>query len=109
MFTCLNGSRTSEALGLRWEEINFDVRLWTCPAVRMKGGEDHRVPLTKEMLAIIEPLKAMRSDYVFEGQKRHKPLSNTSMLLRRMEVDRRGADVQDAGPERALQPFRRPG
>ena len=50
------------------------------------GGVEHRVPLTDEMLAIIEPLKAMASTYVFEGQKRHQPLSNMSMLmlLRRM-------------------------
>jgi integrase len=55
----------------------------------MKTGELHRVPLTDEMLAIIEPLKAMASEYVFEGQKRHKPLSNMSMLmlLRRMGVE----------------------
>ena len=55
----------------------------------MKTGEDHRVPLTDEMLAIIEPLRAMESEYVFEGQKRHKPLSNMSMLmlLRRMQVE----------------------
>jgi hypothetical protein len=41
------------------------------------------------MLAIIEPLQAMQSDYVFEGQKRHKPLSNMAMLmlLRRMQVE----------------------
>ena len=88
MFTCLTGSRTGEVLGLRWEEIDFDARLWTCPAIRMKTDEVHRVPLTDEMLAIIEPLKAMQSEYVFEGQKRHKPLSNMSMLmlLRRMQV-----------------------
>ena len=55
----------------------------------MKGGVVHRVPLTDEMLAIIEPLRAMQSDYVFEGQKRHKPLSNMAMLmlLRRMQVE----------------------
>ncbi|MEP3299401.1 MAG: hypothetical protein ABJO27_23475 [Pseudoruegeria sp.] len=55
----------------------------------MKGGEEHRVPLTDEMLAIIVPLKALKSEYVFEGQKRHKPLSNMSMLmlLRRMQVE----------------------
>jgi integrase len=55
----------------------------------MKTDEDHRVPLTDEMLAIIEPLKTMQSEYVFEGQKRHQPLSNMSMLmlLRRMSVD----------------------
>lgn len=35
----------------------------------------------------------MQSEYVFEGQKRHKPLSNMSMLmlLRRMQVE--GATV----------------
>jgi integrase len=89
MFTCLTGSRTNEALGLRWEELDLEARLWTCPAERMKGGEDHRVPLTDEMLAIIEPLKAMESEHVFEGQKRHKPLSNMAMLmlLRRMSVE----------------------
>lgn len=89
MFTCLTGSRTGEVLGLRWQELDFEERLWTCPAKRMKTGEDHRVPLTDEMLAIIEPLKPMQSLYVFEGQKRHHPLSNMSMLmlLRRMKVE----------------------
>ncbi|SLN17378.1 Prophage CP4-57 integrase [Roseovarius gaetbuli] len=89
MFTCLTGSRTGEVLGVRWDEIDAEARLWTCPAVRMKTGVDHRVPLTDEMLSIIEPLRAMQSDYVFEGQKRHKPLSNMSMLmlLRRMQVE----------------------
>jgi len=55
----------------------------------MKAGEVHRVPLTDEMLAIIKPLRAIQSDYVFEGQKRHKPFSNMAMLmlLRRMKVE----------------------
>ncbi|OUS37726.1 integrase [Rhodobacterales bacterium 56_14_T64] len=89
MFTCLTGARTGEALGLRWEELDLEIRLWTCPAERMKSGEEHRVPLTDEMLAIIEPLEAMGSKYVFEGQKRHHPMSNMSMLmlLRRMNVE----------------------
>ena len=89
MFTCLTGSRTSEVLGVQWSEIDFDARLWTCPEGRMKGGVAHRVPLTDAMLTIIEPLKALKSDYVFEGQKRHRPLSNMAMLmlLRRMQVE----------------------
>ena len=89
MFTCLTGARTGEVLGMRWDEVDADARLWTCPEERMKTGAAHRVPLTEEMLAIIEPLRAMKSEYVFEGQKRHKPLSNMSMLmlLRRMGVD----------------------
>ncbi|MGO4909828.1 tyrosine-type recombinase/integrase [Pseudorhodobacter sp. W20_MBD10_FR17] len=89
MFTCLTGSRTGEVLGMQWGEVDFEARLWTCPADRMKGGVVHRVPLTDEMMAIIEPLRAMQSEYVFEGQKRHKPLSNMAMLmlLRRMAVE----------------------
>ena len=93
MFTCLTGSRTSEVLQMRGAEVDFETRLWTCPPERMKGGEVHRVPLTDEMVAILQPLQAMQSDYVFEGQKRHKPLSNMAMLmlLRRMNVE--GATV----------------
>ncbi|UWR21292.1 site-specific integrase [Sulfitobacter sp. S190] len=89
MFTCLTGARTNEVLGLCWEEIDFDRQLWTCPAERMKTGTAHRVPLTPEALAILKPLVALKSTYVFEGQKRHKPLSNMSMLmlLRRMNVE----------------------
>lgn len=88
-FTCLTGSRTNEVLGMQWGEVDFDTRLWICPMERMKTGEEHRVPLTDEMLAILEPLQALQSEFVFEGQKRHNPLSNMSMLmlLRRMEVE----------------------
>ena len=89
MFTCLTGSRTGEVLGMRWDEIHSKERLWVCPAERMKGKVEHRVPLTDAMLAVLEPLQAMKSNYVFEGQRRNKPLSNMAMLmlLRRMGVE----------------------
>ena len=89
MFTCLTGSRTSEVLEMEWSEVNLEDHIWTCPAERMKAGVTHRVPLTAEMIEIIEPLQAMASKFVFEGQKRHKPLSNMAMLmlLRRMKVE----------------------
>ncbi len=38
MFTCLTGSRTSEVLGMQWDEVDLEARLWTCPAERMKDG-----------------------------------------------------------------------
>ena len=89
MLTCLTGSRTSEVLKARWDEFDFDAMLWTIPEERMKGGVEHRVPLTDAMLQILQPLRAMRSEYVFEGQKRNKPLSNMAMLmlLRRMKIE----------------------
>jgi integrase len=80
-FTILTACRTSEVLGMTWNEVDTDERLWTIPAARMKGGAAHRVPLTDEMLRVMEPMRAMASTYVFEGQKRHRPLSNMSMLM----------------------------
>ncbi|WP_227446799.1 site-specific integrase [Cognatishimia sp. F0-27] len=80
-FTILSACRTSEVLGMTWPEVDLEARLWTIPAERMKTGVVHRVPLTDEMLRILEPMGAMASEYVFEGQKRHKPLSNMSMLM----------------------------
>ena len=77
-----------------WSRISVqESRIWTCPAERMKTGVAHRVPLTEESLALLEPLQALGSDVVFEGQARHQPLSNMSMLmlLRRMGVE--GATV----------------
>ncbi|WOI55593.1 tyrosine-type recombinase/integrase [Palleronia sp. LCG004] len=88
-FTILTACRTSEVLGMTWDEVDLEARLWTIPGARMKGGVQHRVPLTDEMLAILREMRATASDYVFEGQKRHKPLSNMSMLMlmRRMGRD----------------------
>ncbi|SLN34522.1 Prophage CP4-57 integrase [Roseovarius albus] len=80
-FTILTACRTSEVLEMKWPEVDFDAKLWTIPAERMKTAVEHRVPLTEEMLSILEPLQAMASEYVFEGQKRHQPLSNMSMLM----------------------------
>ncbi len=55
----------------------------------MKTGDDHRVPLTTAMYEILDGLRPLGSTYVFEGQKRHQPLSNMSMLmlLRRMKLE----------------------
>ncbi|WP_425093974.1 tyrosine-type recombinase/integrase [Tropicimonas sp. S265A] len=85
-FTILTACRTSEILEARWEEFDTEARLWTIPAERMKGGVAHRVPLTDEMVRILDQMRPMASDYLFEGQRRHQPLSNMSMLmlLRRM-------------------------
>lgn len=85
-FAILTACRTSEVLGMTWEEVDTEARLWTIPADRMKGGVQHRVPLTDEMVRVLDIVKPLASTYIFQGQKRHQPLSNMSMLmlLRRM-------------------------
>jgi integrase len=89
-FAILTAARTGEVIGARWTEINAPERLWAIPAERMKGGREHRVPLSDAALAIVEKMAAIRSgDFVFPGAKAKRPLSNMAflMLLRRMRRD----------------------
>ena len=45
-FCILTAARSGEVLGLRRSEIDFDKKIWTVPANRMKAGREHRVPLS---------------------------------------------------------------
>ncbi len=86
-FAILTAARTGEVIGARWDEINYEERLWAIPAGRMKGGREHRVPLSDAALVIVEMMAAIRSgDFVFPGGKAKRPLSNMAflMLLRRI-------------------------
>jgi integrase len=89
-FAILTAARSGEVLGARWPEIDFDARVWTIPAKRMKSGREHRVPLSESALAILEKFGEARvSEFIFPGQGAGRPLSE--MVLRRML--RRDADV----------------
>jgi integrase len=81
-FLILTAARTSEVIGARWqEEFDLEGKLWTVPADRIKGGKEHRVPLSGAALAIIEAMKEIReSEFVFPGGRAGKPLSNMAML-----------------------------
>jgi integrase len=89
-FTILNASRSGEVLGARWDEIDRNTKLWTVPPRRMKGGREHRVPLSPRALEILDGVEAIRTgDYVFPGQRRGTPLSASTMhqVLRRVTAE----------------------
>jgi integrase len=80
-FTILTGTRTGEAIGARWEEIDLANALWVVPADRMKAGKPHRVPLSKAAVAVLKKLQGVDAVNVFPGSKADKPLSNMAMLV----------------------------
>jgi integrase len=87
-FTILTAARTAEVLGARWEEIDFQAKVWIVPPNRMKGRREHRVPLSPPAISVLTELQARHHDHlVFPGDRRGKPLSNMAMLmmLRRMD------------------------
>ena len=90
-FAILTAARTGEVIGMTWGEVDFENRLWTIPASRMKADAEHSVPLADRALALLHALtpKSLESHrLVFPGQGGGK-LSNMamSMLLRRMGTE----------------------
>jgi integrase len=86
----LTAARSGEILGMRWNEVDLDKKIWIVPAKRMKAGREHRVPLSSRAVSILRKLHKVRSgDFVFPGQARNKPLSNMAMemVLRRMKLE----------------------
>jgi integrase len=89
-FLILTATRTSEAIGARWDEVDQDKALWVIPADRIKAGKEHRIPLSAPALAIIkQQAKAKESEFVFPGGKKGKALSTNALLalLNRMKRD----------------------
>jgi integrase len=86
-FVILTAARSGEALESVWSEINFETRLWTVPAYRMKAGVEHVVPLSSAAIALLEGLRleATRgNDAVFAIGGATRSNMAMAMLLRRM-------------------------
>lgn len=88
-FLVLTASRSGEVRGAAWSEFDLDAGVWTVPAERMKAGKEHRVPLSRQALAIVtgQP-RIAGNDLVFPAP-RGGALSDMTLtaVTRRMEVD----------------------
>jgi integrase len=84
-FVILTSARTSEAVGATFDEIDLRRGIWTIPADRMKGGREHRVPLSDRAIAILREIPHS-GDRVF-------PLGDKSMLKLLARMGHRGTTV----------------
>jgi integrase len=86
-FLILTAARTSEVLLATWKEIDPAGATWTVPGERMKAKEEHKVPLSRRCLEILESAKKISAGagYVFPGRDQQHPMSNMvfEMTLRR--------------------------
>ncbi|TDN58456.1 integrase domain-containing protein [Scandinavium goeteborgense] len=71
--------RPSEASGARWAEIDLDARLWTIPAERMKAKREHIIPLSPQVLEILETMKPVSAhrEHVFPSRNDPKQPMNS--------------------------------
>ena len=77
-FLILTATRSGEVRNARWDEVNGS--LWTIPGERMKAGVAHRIPLSLRCMEILEEARKISqgSEYIFEGTKPNKPLSENT-------------------------------
>lgn len=82
-FTVLTAARSGEVRLAEISEFDLAKSLWTVPAIRMKSGRQHRVPLTARAAAIVTELREAFPDarYIFPGLNvEANPVSNMTML-----------------------------
>ncbi len=75
--------RTSELIEATWDEIDTSKKLWVIPATRMKNKHEHRVPLSAQVISLLEQQSEVcgGSQFVFPGRSREKPISNNTVLF----------------------------
>jgi integrase len=75
--------RTSELIKAEWGEFDFEKRLWTIPASRMKMKQEHLVPLPTQAIMILEELRCLNGSYryVFAGRNPKQGMSNNTLLF----------------------------
>ena len=99
-YLVLTAGRTGEVLGARWAEIDWEKKLWTIPADRMKNSRPHTVPLSRQSIAVMELARELQGykgikdkwEYIFPSRRAkggHGPLSKMAleMCMRREGLD----------------------
>ena len=69
-FLILTATRSGEARGARWSEIDKGGAVWTIPGDRMKRGLPHRVPLAPASLALVEQMRGIDTTFIFPSASR---------------------------------------
>ena len=82
--------RPSEAAAAEWGEINLDAKLWTIPASRMKKKRQHIVPLSSQMIEILEEMRVVSSRRAFIFPSEVKALESMNSQTANMALKRMG-------------------
>lgn len=73
--------RPGEIRAMRWAHVDLEGAVWTIPAAETKMRREHRVPLSRQALAIIRSMKDVSaySEFVFPSFNPKKPLSENAV------------------------------
>lgn len=81
-FLILTACRRNEVVGAKWNEIDFNENLWSVPAARMKGRREHRIPLSPQMIKLLQSApREAGNDFVFTGNRPGTSVSPMALQL----------------------------
>ena len=85
-FTILTAARSGEVRGATWQEIDLKAKTWTIPAERMKARKEHRIPLSKQAVKLLQSMSRIKDVPNIFPSPQNKALSDMSLMavLRRM-------------------------
>ncbi|MER8513747.1 tyrosine-type recombinase/integrase [Mesorhizobium sp. M1060] len=93
-FATLTAARSGEVRGLEWSEIDWNDKLWTVPASRMKMKRPHVVALSDAAMTILTAMKEAATadtEYVFPairgGMLSDMTLSATMRRMHENEIE----------------------
>ena len=79
------GQRELEIAHASWPEVDFDKRLLTIPAARMKGDRAHEVPLAPTTVELLDGLPRWTGPFVFTTTAGAKPINGFSKAKARID------------------------
>lgn len=73
----LTATRPGEAVGATWDEIDLTKNIWTIPAARMKADKEHEIPLSPQVVKLLESIPRVNR-FVFPGLGMKKPATTAA-------------------------------
>jgi integrase len=114
-FLILTSVRLKEGRGVRLSEIDYDKKLWTIPAERMKVKEegDFEVPLSDEALAVLREMqddadRDTNDGFIFPGRWEHQCIGRNAihLAMARLQGDGKPRWIDDRGRKITVHGFR---
>jgi integrase len=82
----MTGARLSEVTEARWTEFDMDKKTWTIPPARTKTEIYHVIPLTDEIIEIINNIPRSKSEFLFPSRiADDRPINGYSKFKRRLD------------------------
>ena len=83
LLVILTGLRRNEAATLRWTDIDFESRVLTVRGEIAKNHQEHRLPMSDFIFALLSQRRAAspESEFVFPGREKNRPMVDPGHMV----------------------------